>query len=536
MGLLDALLNPTPEQRSGLLAASAALARAGAPSLVPTSGAVGLSNALQAYEQGVQSYQDRQQQKALYDLKLRSLLGELSDKDKARNDAQAAQDWLKNYNSPGQRDATAPARNVLGADLSPTVGNASKLEAAWGGSMPPAAPHADAPDLFNQRISQAAAMRSSGNPILIAQADKLEEQALKFRDEYSTDFRVAQGEDGKLHNYVLSKFGGIKDTGLGVAPNLTEVDLGGSKRFVDKNSVPPGTTFQKTMTFADQNAAARLRFDQQQASAGDDATGFTSQAIDNAAARYNIDGTLPPMGMGKAGTAGRTKILNRAAELQAGVDPSQQRFDQLNNKGDVAARNASVRSFATGKDGQAVQSANTALNHLDTIQQLAQAQKSGDVRAFNQAARSLGAAFGQTAPTNLNAALIMVAPEISKAVVGAGGTGHERDQALQALNPNGSPDQILGATQTMQELFGGRLTEAKRTYERTTMKKDFDTAMLSPAAQKVLARAQQHGNSTGGGATPPAGGQFSVQAPNGKTFYFKTAKDMNNFKITAGIR
>lgn len=223
---------------------------------------------------------------------------------------------------------------------------------------------------------------------------------------------------------------------------------------------------------------------------------FSPDAIENAAARYNLDGTLPPMGMGKSGVQVRAAILNRAAVLASGVDPEQQRRQQVDFKGESGARNAAVRSFSTGKDGQAVQSANTALNHLVTVRQLAEAQRSGDARAWNKAARAFGTQFGVAEPTNLNAALIMVAPEISKAVVGAGGTGHERDQALKALDPNGSPDQIIGATHTMEELFGGRLTEAKRTYERTTKLTDFDTSMLSPAARAVLAR-QPHGADPG---------------------------------------
>lgn len=230
---------------------------------------------------------------------------------------------------------------------------------------------------------------------------------------------------------------------------------------------------------------------------------FSADAIDAAAARYNFDGTLPPMGMGKAGVQVRAAIMNRAAELAAGVAPTQQRRDQLENKGDTAAVIAARRSFGTGKDGQAVQSANTALNHLVTIRELAEAQKSGDMRAFNKAARALGAQFGQAEPTNLSAALVMVAPEISKAVIGAGGTGHERDQAQQALNPNGSPDQIIGATRTMEELFGGRLTEAKRTYVRTTKLSDFDETMLSPAARAVLAKQEKHAAAANGGGGKP---------------------------------
>ncbi len=66
---------------------------------------------------------------------------------------------------------------------------------------------------------------------------------------------------------------------------------------------------------------------------------FTPAAIDNAAARYNIDGTLPPMGMGKNAAAGRSAILNRAAELAAssGVSADDQRINQIGNKANTAA-------------------------------------------------------------------------------------------------------------------------------------------------------------------------------------------------------
>ena len=64
----------------------------------------------------------------------------------------------------------------------------------------------------------------------------------------------------------------------------------------------------------------------------DSTNSFTPAAIDNAAARYNIDGTLPPMGMGKGGSAARSQILNRAAELASGVDGTDQRVAQLTTK------------------------------------------------------------------------------------------------------------------------------------------------------------------------------------------------------------
>jgi len=621
MGLLDVFLNPNDEQRRGLLGASAALLQAGGPSRVPISTGQALGSALQAYEQGVQSYQDRQQQQVLYGLKMQGLEGELADKDLLRGrQAAIASDLKKLRTGAPKDDATSPpagydtsyngtpytqteSQNVFaaakgmngyepdklnqvmalsrqgisaeqaaglvfgggaqqspssqamasampGGPMSPKIGGPDWLQnyqQQAGDQMPapqassmqmPSTPQSGATQRVNH--TQALVQRLMDEADIYASHEDFKgakeryELAQKWMPEVKSIETVLQGD--KPVRVITFKDGTEHVSEYGAKPDITEVDLNDRKKFVDKNRVAPGTEYMKGPSFSDRNAAARLQLERQNQNGGDDAASFTTQAIDNAAARYNVDGTLPPMGMGKAGAAGRTKILNRAAELKAGVDPAQQRLDQLNNKGDIAARNTAVRSFGVGKDGQAVQSANTALNHLATVRELAIAQKSGDVQAFNKVARALGAQFGQTAPTNLSAALIMVGPEISKAVVGVAGTGHERDQAIQALNPNGSPDQVISGTGVMEELFGGRLTEAKRTYKRTTKLDDFDSTMLSPAAQAVLSRAEKHANQAGGGAAPPAGGQFSVQAPNGKTFYFKTAKDMNNFKLTAGIR
>lgn len=241
---------------------------------------------------------------------------------------------------------------------------------------------------------------------------------------------------------------------------------------------------------ANQVKVTQMVSDRQDASDAPNAS-FTPDAIDNAARRYNFDGTLPPMGMGKAGSAGRTAILNRAAELASGVDGTQQRSDQLGNKADAAARASSLRAYsAAGKEGQALQATNTGLNHLELVEQLAQAQKNGNNQLFNSIANKLAAATGQPAPTNMAAAITMVSPEVSKAVIGAAGGQQEREEFAKNFNPNGSPDQTLQGIGVIKNLMGGRLTESQRTYERTTGRKDFRQSMLSPAAQRVLDQAQ----------------------------------------------
>lgn len=247
----------------------------------------------------------------------------------------------------------------------------------------------------------------------------------------------------------------------------------------------------------------RIRFEGAADRAAADAdVGFTPEAIGNAADRYNVDGTLPPMGMGKAGSAGRAAILNEAARRKAaeGISGTDQRIAQLGAKGEAQAKAASLRAYsAAGKEGQAIQATNTGLNHLETIEQLAQAQKNGQTQLFNSIANKLAAATGQPAPTNLAAAITMVAPEVSKAVIGAAGGQEERANFAKNFNPNGSPEQALQGIGVIKDLMGGRLTEAQRTYERTTGRKDFRASMLSPAAQRVLDKASHSGAGTGTG-------------------------------------
>ena len=178
---------------------------------------------------------------------------------------------------------------------------------------------------------------------------------------------------------------------------------------------------------------------------------------------------------------------------------------QLNPQYDAAQyapRAAALRSFAAGgKDGAAIESANTAMNHLATLKELALAQKNGDTRLFNKIANRISEATGSARPSNLKVAVQMVAPEVVKAVSGVGGTGEDRNHTAAALAGDGtySPEQVLGAVGTAQELFGGRLKEKKRSYERSTGLKDFDETFLSPAARSLLTG---KGDGEGKGAPP----------------------------------
>lgn len=247
--------------------------------------------------------------------------------------------------------------------------------------------------------------------------------------------------------------------------------------------------------------AVQDRIDSRQDS-GDDAASFSKEAIDNAAARYNIDGTLPPMGMGKAAAAGRTKILNRAAELKAGVDPEQQRRDQLTNKGDIASQNKTVREFTSGKLGASVRSFNVGLAHLDTLGQLADAMGNKDLQAVNRLGNYFATQTGAEAPVKFEAAKKVVTDEIVKAIVGAGGTGHDREEAAKTVSAASSPAQLRGVINTYKELMVGQLGGLDQQYRTGTGRDDFHK-FLSPQAAALYGK---HGGA------PAAAGSVAVPA------------------------
>ena len=197
------------------------------------------------------------------------------------------------------------------------------------------------------------------------------------------------------------------------------------------------------------------------------------QSIVDAIGQYKV---APPNGMALRNP--------RMQSILAQVTAQYPEFDSTQ----YGARQVAAKSFATGLDGQKVQAANTALNHLDTLRTLAEAQANGNIPLFNQLANAYAKQTGQAAPTNLQGAITMVGPEISKAVIGSGGGVSDRDKvdsALAALS-KGSPKQAAGQIAIMEDLFGGRLSEVQRTYERTTGRKDFSDTFLSPASQKML--------------------------------------------------
>ena len=385
---------------------------------------------------------------------------------------------------------------------------------------------------------------------------------------------------------------------------LRNASLKSEKLFVDANTIATNQTRIQAANIATGPAYARLAEDKIPL-ALDDAT------VDLVANRYLIDGTLPPLGMGKPAATLRAKILDRAQAIATappkpapnannlntsaatqnentvlsptvnpnallsgntsssimqpnapagtvfappalapsaaapvttpvpvGVTPQQAAKNIITSKTDTATQKRALTDFSTGIQGRMVNSMNTAVEHLSTLTELADALKNNDLRAINTVGNLVAKQTGSAAPTNFAAARQIVAQEIVKAIVANGGTGREREEAAANIAAAGSPEQLAGVISTYQELLAGQLKSLGLQYKNTTGRDDFNTKLL-PSTLRALSRVEAATPAKTGDIASDAGvakvvGSNTVTTPDGKSYTFPNAEAANAFKKKIG--
>lgn len=169
-----------------------------------------------------------------------------------------------------------------------------------------------------------------------------------------------------------------------------------------------------------------------------------------------------------------------------------------------------VSAFATGKQGDVLRSFETATQHLDTLDRLADALQNGDYRLFNSAAQAWARQTGNPAPTNFETARTIVGNEVVKSIVGAAGTGEDRDKAQAAFDAANSPQALHGAAQVIRDLMGGQMVGISDQYvdSGAGTEADFVNRLSrSPTALKIYqdARTRAMGGSSPNSAGPSSG-------------------------------
>lgn len=522
MGLLDQFNNLSPEQSQGLLAAAAQMLQQSGPSLRPTSFGQILGGGLSAYQGGLDAATRRKleedqakQTSQLNSLKLQEAQAGMQDHATSRAENERLRQFYLNRQLPtGQPQLGGDQQQQPQQALPQALGATPQQSTPGMSGMLPQAPQQAAqgqPSPYEQRMAEVQALKDAG---FHTQAAAAEQAALKFKPEFDQTPRTGVDRNGKPIVYVMDKDGNKKIIS-GVLPRdeMKLMDNGSGFQAYNPFALTPGQTFKKGMTpgeiASNSLGRDRLAFDkEQQSSSGN----FTPEAIANAAARYNIDGTLPPMGMGKAGSTGRSAILNKAAELasQSGLSSDDQRIQQIGNKANSAALSKIQQSqtMVGAFEKNFNRNADIALEFSQKVDRTGVPIVN---KWINAGKRSVA---GDPDLSAFDASVKAVSNEYAKIISGSMGNTAVAEGEIKKisdlLNAAQTPEQMKSVIQLMQRETQNRM-------------KGFDE-------EKAALR-----NTMKSGAKPSSDDGFSVVAPNGKKYTFPDAKSLANFKLSAGI-
>ena len=193
--------------------------------------------------------------------------------------------------------------------------------------------------------------------------------------------------------------------------------------------------------------------------------------------------SAPPSATGR-NSAGAAALMNDVRKINPDYDDTK-----------YATAKKTREAFTTGKQGDTVRSMNVAVDHLDTLQQAANALHNGNIPLFNQIGNMYAKNTGQTAPTNFDSIKSIVGSEVAKAVSGAGGSAlGDREEIRKEINNANSPQQLAGVIKKYQQLMAGQLNGLKTQYEDSGLK-DFDKK-ISPRTKTVISGAKRESENT----------------------------------------
>ncbi len=167
-------------------------------------------------------------------------------------------------------------------------------------------------------------------------------------------------------------------------------------------------------------------------------------------------------------------------------------------------RFSAVKAFNTGKQGDLVRSLDVSTQHLDVLDTLGKALKTGDTKLLNTAKNAWKEQFGEEAPTDFNTAKTIVANEVVKSIVGGQNAEADRAKAQAAFDAAKSPEQLSGALKTVKSLMKGQINGVKQQYENSTGRKDFYTRLTPPTRQLFETMPDNQMAEPSGGEAPKA--------------------------------
>lgn len=184
----------------------------------------------------------------------------------------------------------------------------------------------------------------------------------------------------------------------------------------------------------------------------------TDPAIDQAAVRYLKTGEMPPMGMGRDGGVIRTRIMNRAAELDPNADISGNKAGYGADKGSLAKLTA-TRDSINAFEG-------TARKNLDQFMNVAQKTVDSGLPFANRVFRGGARVLGDPNAAQFEAARTVAFTEVAKVLNNPTSSAvlsdSARKEAESILNGSYTVKQLIGVAQLLKQDMENRKTETDR--------------------------------------------------------------------------
>lgn len=171
------------------------------------------------------------------------------------------------------------------------------------------------------------------------------------------------------------------------------------------------------------------------------------------------------------------------AFLYPGID-----VDNINQRVDT------LKDFSSGKTSQNITAFNTALQHLNTLNDLIPKLNNTPAGAFNAIAQPLEVATGVGNNPNVaafNNTKTALSGELATAYKASGATQEEINQIGSSINSASNPDNLKAAVSSAAQLLGGKLEALKDKWGNTynspgDLQGPGGRPIISPASQQIL--------------------------------------------------
>jgi len=190
------------------------------------------------------------------------------------------------------------------------------------------------------------------------------------------------------------------------------------------------------------------------------------------------------MGMGKAGMNLRTEILNRAAKMSAGKDPTQARIDQLSNKADAIALTQLRKQQTAGENFE-----KTALKNADMAVDFSEKMDRTGTPVFNKWLQAGRRGTGSVEAANFDAANNSFVEEYAKVMTGSTGgaaaTDSARQRAHELLDTSMTKEQYRSNVEVLKKEMANRVQSYREQSEETEGRIK-ETSKSSSSAPKTV--------------------------------------------------